>query len=117
MLWQTAQAAMALLFVLGAAVQYNDPDPAIWIVIYLVAALVSFCGAVGRPPLVAMCALALGAGVWGVWLATGVLGQQPLFDEEGREMFGLAIISLWFVASVGIEARARRSEERADGKQ
>jgi len=33
---------MGLIFVLFATVQYNDPDPELWISIYAVAALLSF---------------------------------------------------------------------------
>ncbi len=33
-----------IIFLLSAAVQYNDPDPAVWIAIYGAAAAVSFLG-------------------------------------------------------------------------
>ncbi|WP_395805537.1 transmembrane 220 family protein [Daejeonella sp.] len=31
-----------LLFIVSAGLQYNDPDPYLWITIYLIGALISF---------------------------------------------------------------------------
>ena len=47
------------------------------------------------------------AALWSAWLASGVLGQQPLFDEEGREMMGLALIALWLGISAAVGWRQR----------
>ncbi len=90
-----AQSVMTVLLLLGAAVQFNDPDPVVWIAVYTLAALLCLLVALGRPLAPVMLALAALASCWSAWLASGVLGQQPLFDEEGREMMGLAIIALW----------------------
>ncbi len=40
---------MAVLYVLSAAVQYNDPSPWPWVALYLAAATVAGLTAVGRP--------------------------------------------------------------------
>ncbi|WP_422084118.1 transmembrane 220 family protein [Ulvibacterium sp.] len=88
------------LFVVSAVVQYNDPDPWTWIFIYSVAALVSFGFALGRIS-------------FGVLLSLGIVALLGFFYtfpekfegfeidggdikniEEGREAFGLLIISI-----------------------
>ena len=98
--------AFGLLFVFSAVLQYNDPDPFIWILIYGTAAVVSF---------------------WFVWksisfrvpLLLGIFGLMGFFYmfpknfqgfaigdgdiatvEEGREAFGLLIIALVMFAFV-----------------
>src|SRR5690554_7675516 len=40
----------SLLFVVGALVQINDPDPLVWVSIYLIAAFLSGYVALGRFP-------------------------------------------------------------------
>lgn len=88
------------LFAVSAVVQYNDPDPWTWILIYSVAALVSFGFALGRMS-------------FGVLLSLGIISLLGFFNtfpekfegfeigggdikniEEGREAFGLLIISV-----------------------
>jgi len=39
---------MAALFITSAIVQYNDPDPLLWIVIYSLAGIISILFALGR---------------------------------------------------------------------
>lgn len=116
MIWRVTQGVMAALLVLGAVVQHNDPDPAIWIAVYLCAAILSLMGALGRPLIPMMGASALLAAVWGAWLATGVIGQQPIFDEEGREMMGLGIIALWLGGSALWAWRQSRGRALPDGE-
>lgn len=90
----------ALLFAVGAAVQYNDPDSMLWILIYLLAALISLVFALGR----LKAAIPL---VFGGFALVGFLFLYPTdfqgFDlndgdietvELGREAFGLLIIAL-----------------------
>ena len=102
MFWRALQGLMGLLFLLGAWVQTNDPDPWVWIGVYVLAAVVSLLGAVGRPQLTVMVVFSVVAFVWGVWLAIGVIGQQPIFDEEGREMMGLGIMTVWMGVSAWV---------------
>ncbi len=89
---------MALLFLAAAAVQLNDPDPLIWIVMYVLCAGLSLAGA-WRPGLIPAPALWLWSVLllgWSAWLSLRVLGQQHLLDsEEGREMLGLALCGIW----------------------
>lgn len=93
---RAANAGMSVLLLYAAFVQHNDPDPIPWIALYGSASL---CAAVvgirGRLPWQAAAVIALVALTWSAWWATGVIGQQPLFEEEGRETMGLAIAGAW----------------------
>lgn len=101
---KVSSAFMVVLFLLAAAVQFNDPDPLVWIAIYTVAATVTFwsIGAAEatqkRGLRASVPALATTAALSGAaYLSTKVFGLQPLFDsEEGREMMGLMIVAVWF---------------------
>ncbi len=97
MLYRIVAGVFAGLFALGAFVQFNDPDPAVWIVIYGCTAAVAAAAAAGqraaRFPAAALLAIGL---VWGGFLGFGVVSEgQHLFDEEGREAMGLLIIAAW----------------------
>ena len=99
-----------LLFLSFAAVQYNDPDPLLWILIYLSMAVL--CGLAIAGKYYQRLALMLGAAfiVYAIILAPGVTDwwQSPdrslLFDdlakmqyyyiEEAREFLGLVICLL-----------------------
>lgn len=89
-----------LLCIISAILQYNDPDPLLWIVIYAVAAIVSFGIAVNKIP-------------YSVPLVLGILCLLGFFFvfpekfegfeigagdikniEEGREAVGLLILAL-----------------------
>ncbi len=96
---------MVFLFLAAAGVQFNDPDPAIWIGMYTSASLVTYWGIVRQPPRTLILFFATLVMVWSGYLATKVIGQQHLFnDEEGREMLGLAIVAAWsFFLAYNIE--------------
>jgi Transmembrane family 220, helix len=110
-----ANGAMALLFAASAAVQYNDPDPVQWIAIYGAAAAV--CVAALRQPVRAAfpAAIAIVALVWALSLAPVVIGMSAadIFQlhsgagEEGREMYGLLIVTTWMTV-LAFTARGRR---------
>jgi hypothetical protein len=111
-----------LIFVLGAAVQYNDPDPTRWIVMYIVAAIVCGAAALKRLHPAVSAAVALVTGGWALTLATIVFGPEPLtpmfgeeiqgnilvHSEEGREMGGLVIICAWMIVATLHAARVRK---------
>jgi hypothetical protein len=105
---RVAAGGMTLLLLFSAAVQYNDPDPAGWMAIYLAAALASGLEASGRLrwPLAALVAAI--AAAWAITLAPGVVGQVDFMhafrsmgmsgdprEEEAREMTGLLIVAGW----------------------
>ena len=89
-----------VLCVVSAVLQYNDPDPLLWIVVYGLMALVSFAFAMGRLPFFVPLILGI----------LGLIGFVFFFPEkfegfqigsgdiknieEGREAFGLLILSL-----------------------
>lgn len=99
-----------LLFVLFAALQYNDPDPYTWMVIYLYAAVL--CGLAARQRFYPRLYLA-GLVVFAVYALYKIFATNGLIDwitehnaeniaetmkaekpwiEESREFFGLLIL-------------------------
>ncbi len=105
-------AAMALLFLFAATLQFNDADALPWIAMYVAAAVPCVLVVIGRPRRV----LAIGVGViavlWsGVYLVHGAAGVAPsaMFSEwtmrddqvrAARELYGLALIALMMLVSV-----------------
>jgi hypothetical protein len=102
--------ALAVLFSFSVGLQVNDPDPAIWMVMYAAAAL-----SVGLLParrvLVGLgIAVGLLAAGWGAYLGSQVVGTIGVGDlylkmsekggavEVGREAGGLAIIAVSLLA-------------------
>jgi len=85
-----------LLFLYAAVVQYNDPDPFLWIAIYVGVAGLSAAGIFERYWPVPSAVLATLCLAGSAYLAFRVLGKQSLIDsEEGREMLGLLIVGIW----------------------
>ena len=110
---------MVLLFLLSAAVQYNDPDPIQWMAIYLACAVVSGVSAAGRANWRGAAAVGVVALAWALTIAPRVVGTPgfPTFEfgegmkseliEETREFFGLLIGAGWMVV-VAVRARVAR---------
>ncbi|XP_012868873.1 PREDICTED: transmembrane protein 220 isoform X2 [Dipodomys ordii] len=82
-LWRACNALMAAFFALAAFVQVNDPDAELWVVVYMIPAVLTLL--VGLNPLVTGLAYHL-------LLHTQ---QNILHEEEGRELSGLVIITAW----------------------
>jgi general stress protein CsbA len=114
-----------LLFILFAALQYNDPDPYLWIPIYLYAAVLCWLAARGR---YFTKAYLLGIAFYSVYAIYLVVDQNGLLDwlfvhhatniaatmkaelpwiEQSREFFGLTI--LIFVLSVDYFAARKKA--------
>ena len=102
---RVAAGIFAAVFLLGAAVQWNDPDPFVWIAGYLAAAGLSLAACLGRRWRVA-CGVA--AGVYGLWFLTLASSlpdapeeaftsfrMQSTSHEEPREAVGLALMAVW----------------------
>ena len=102
--------AMAALFLLAAAVQWNDPDPARWIAIYGAAlAVCVIVGVRGRVAAVVPALVAVIAVLWSVGIAGGgpaAAVYAHMFDawemrsapvEEAREASGLFIVTAWML--------------------
>ncbi|MCS5702501.1 MAG: transmembrane 220 family protein [Acidobacteria bacterium] len=97
---------VGVLLVFAAVVQYNDPDPYAWLVLYLAAAGVSFA-ALWFPDLWKIPAVvAVGAFIWAATLVPTVTQTSfpDLFQswemmsremEEGREFLGLLSVASW----------------------
>lgn len=116
MAFTIANVAMAGLFLFAAALQYNDPDPALWILVYAVAALLCVGALSGRQPWQAPAALGVVTGLWGLahWFTgTGAgvgmeLGPRAfgLDDEVAREALGLWAIASWMAIVAWRDRRA-----------
>ncbi|XP_015281783.1 PREDICTED: transmembrane protein 220 isoform X3 [Gekko japonicus] len=103
-LWRLSNFVMAVFFGLAGAVQVNDPDPGLWIVVYAVPAALTLVVSL-NPPIAdnfvwrSLSDLHLAACVGG----SAILGysllanaqKNILHEEEGRELFGLVIITVW----------------------
>lgn len=98
----------AVLFLLSAAVQLNDPDPLRWVLLYATAALLAALAPLRHPTLRrASGALALIATLWGAWILSGDLppldaqrlagdpSMQAPGTESWREGLGLLFIALY----------------------
>jgi hypothetical protein len=95
------------VFILCAAVQYNDPDPLLWMVIYISAAGMCAAEIVKRQPrwlpglLVAVALIGIigllpnivGKVSWGEMVESITMKSQAL--EEAREIGGLTIVLAW----------------------
>lgn len=114
-----ANLAASLLLSAAAGLQYNDPDPLRWILLYGGAALV--CLAVARSPRCWPIAALLGglALAWSAALWPALRELRPLqlvesmqarggLVEEGRESLGLLIVALWMAVLVVVARRAVR---------
>lgn len=92
-------AIMTLLFIACIAVQYNDPDPLIWMLLYAVPLGLTLLSLGGRHLvwLAALGALAYGAAglCWAPPYAPGYLD-----NEEAREAGGLLLSGLWMTVLV-----------------
>ena len=105
---RVANAGMAVLLLYAVAVQYNDPDPLVWVAMYGTAAAVAGVLAVRALPAWVPAIVGAIALAWCAWLASRVLGQQPLFEEEGREMLGLLIAGGWMALDAAQLWRTQR---------
>lgn len=114
--WRTLDAIFALLFVVAVIVQFNDPDPLRWVLIYAAAAWASFLAAAGRPSRALASAVAAASLLWAATIVPRVVGKVPFGDmfgawemknvgiEESREMYGLLLIALW-MATIAMRGR------------
>ena len=116
-----ANLTVAVLFLISAATQYNDPDPLPWILIYGAAGTACL---VRRPgPVAWMLPAIVGAValIWAVVLAPDALPGLNVGDlmarmedktpaiELGREFLGLLLVTGWmaFLVTWGLRSRNR----------
>jgi hypothetical protein len=111
----------ALLFVISAGLQYNDPDPVRWAALYGAAAVATVLALHTGRGWLAAGAVGVVAAVWGGWLWHEVIGHVLFSDfwrkmsEKGgkvevmREAGGLTIMCTWLsVSSLVGWQRSRR---------
>lgn len=107
---------LALLAVSFAALQYNDPDPLVWVGLYGSAAVALGLAALGRPlPPLAWCVVGAGltlvaiswpglrqylANTDGVTVADAMSNRYP-YIEATRELGGAAIAILFALFALG----------------
>lgn len=109
---------MCALFVLSAAVQWNDPDPLAWIALYGLAAVLSGLAARGRIPFAPnAAAFVLFTVLTALWLPSLQTARAEAFtsiqmkasrDEEPRETVGLALAAVWSLVQSRAAWRQRR---------
>jgi hypothetical protein len=91
---------LGLVFISFAAMQYNDPDATVWILIYLNAAAITILAAFGKVPVLvlAITTIACLLGAFYMWpdkyegLEVG--GGDIKNIEEAREALGLLLIGV-----------------------
>ncbi|HKQ73036.1 MAG TPA: transmembrane 220 family protein [Blastocatellia bacterium] len=115
---------MTACFLFSAIVQYNDPDPFVWILIYGLAGLACVLAMMGRLNWIFPAAVGITALAWAMALASNVIGKVAigeLFEafemkdervEVAREFGGLLIVVFWMAALVIQSLRRMKFEER-----
>lgn len=121
---------MTALFALSAVVQYNDPDPLPWMLMYGLVAGSCILFATGRlhPRLsLVIAGIAL---VWALWLVPFAVGSSEeltwgnVFDvseminervEVVREIGGLLISAAWMIFLSVLARQPRAQEEEFEG--
>ncbi|MCC8408972.1 transmembrane 220 family protein [Mucilaginibacter sp. UR6-1] len=117
-----------ILFVISAGLQYNDPDPYLWVPIYLYAALICFWAIKGRyyPAMYYVGLIGyVGYAIYKIFDSNGVIDWVTLHDEESlvqtmkatkpwveeaREFFGLLIC--WAVLLINFIYFKRKQKTR-----
>ena len=98
---------MSVAFAIFGALQWNDPDPHLWMPMYGAATLACILAALGMLRSWISATVGVVALVWAVSLSPQVLGHASFSDmfqsmqasnptiEESREMYGLLIVVVW----------------------
>ncbi|MBM1107849.1 transmembrane 220 family protein [Aurantibacter crassamenti] len=90
----------AVLFIISAVLQYNDPDSLIWIIIWAIAGLISLAFALNKVSFLPLLISGLAALVGFFYCypekfeGFEIGGGDIKNVEEGREAFGLLIIAI-----------------------
>ncbi len=111
---------MAAAFLFSVIVQYNDPDPALWMLIYGLAGAACVMAISGRLNWVFAAALGIVALAWALKIGAGVFRNVAfveLFEafemkdervEVAREACGLLIVAFWMAALVFQSLRRKK---------
>jgi hypothetical protein len=111
---------MTACFLFSAVVQYNDPDPLVWMLIYSLSAVACGLAIAGRLNWMFPAAIGITALAWAMTLAPNVIGKVAfgeLFEsfemkdervEVAREFGGLLIVAFWMAALVFQSLRRKK---------
>jgi hypothetical protein len=112
---------LMLLYVSMAVIQYNDPDPIRWALLYVAAAAACLVYRMTWPAWTAAAAVGLVALVWAAVLAPTALQDFTFRDlvrtmkaetpsiEYSRELLGLLIVVVWMAVLTVVGLRRRRA--------
>ncbi len=110
---------MTACFLFSVIVQYNDPDPLPWMLIYGLAGAACVLAILNRGKWLVPAAIGAAALVWAITLAPSVIGKVALGElfeafemkdetiEIAREMGGLLIVSFWMAVLVFDDLRSQ----------
>lgn len=118
--WRIIDAVLLALFVFSIVVQFNDPDPLRWVLLYAAAGAATLLVLLRRPSAWLPGAVAVVSFAWAATLAPRVIGRVRFLDmfgafemknigiEESREMYGLLFVGVWMLVLV-VRATRRAS--------
>lgn len=102
---------MLLIFAISCAVQYNDPDPWLWIATYGAAGVVTALALAGRhTALVIVMGLAYYG--WAMYNMPHIDSSEWLTTETSRESGGLMISALWMAVLSVAWYRSKHPSQR-----
>ncbi len=116
-LFNGINAVVAVLFLISAVLQYNDPDPWLWAALYAAAGVACLAAPRMRSRMWLPAAVGLAALIWAGLLAPETLPNFRVRDlaatmhaetpsiELNRELLGLLIIAAWMVVLVVVGRR------------
>ncbi len=117
MLLKIVNYVMAAAFLFSVIVQYNDPDPGRWMLMYGAALVACLLFATRRIHWLIPAGIGLVALLWAIDWAPGVLGKTRFSEmlqawemknervEEAREFWGLMIIVGWMTVLTWVSRR------------
>lgn len=94
MAFRIACGFMIGIFLISCIVQYNDPDPGIWLIAYGLAAVATALPLAGRHTLLPL-VLGLAYFGWAMFNMPHVAPGTWLQNEEARESGGLMVCAIW----------------------
>lgn len=115
---KTVSTLFGLAFVAFMAVQYNDPDPMLWMIIYGIAALISFAAAFNKTPHMLLWVTAAIFILGGIYMwpdrfeGVSIGGGQIKNIEEARESLGLFLCAVAFCSYPLLDKFAMRRTVR-----
>lgn len=125
--FEIANAVMLLAFAFSAVVQFNDPDPLRWVLMYGAAALACTLTFLRRERWWSVAPVGVISLLWALALVPGVVGRVPFMQmfsawemqnagiEESRELYGLLIVTAWLAVLAVRAWRRGRAHVQEEG--